>query len=305
MAIDCILDAHASLGESPVWDAGAQRLYWVDILAPALHCLDPATGRNRTFPMPSAIGCVALTDDHRLLVALGDGLHLFDPHTGTLIFVAHPEGDVAGNRYNDGKVAPDGRFFVGTMDEAGLRRPTGALYRLDPDGAAHRVDAGFVVSNGLAWSADGGTMFHSDSKGRKLWRCAYDISTGAVSGRTLIAEPDEAVGRPDGGATDRAGFYWSAGISAGVLNRWRADGTLDRRIELPCRSPTMPCFGGADMKTIFVTSAGGAHGEAGSLDGGIFAIDSPVAGVAVARFPASRLAARSLPGRPLDSMVAP
>src|SRR5919205_4033059 len=172
----CVLDARAELGECPVWSAEEQALYWVDIRAPALHRLDPATGADRTWPMPSRIGSFGLRESGGAVVALEDGFSLLDLDTGELTFVAGPER-VPGTRFNDGKVSPDGRFFAGTMDEDQLSRPIGALFRLDPDGTSHRVIDSLIVSNGLAWSADGATMFHSDSKGQVIWAYEYDQGT--------------------------------------------------------------------------------------------------------------------------------
>jgi sugar lactone lactonase YvrE len=285
--VTCVLDARAELGECPVWSAEEQALYWVDIRAPALHRLDPATGARRTWAMPSRIGSFGLRESGGAVVALEDGFSLLDLETGELTFVAGPER-VPGTRFNDGKVSPDGRFFAGTMDEASLSRPIAALYRLDPDLTLHRVIGDLIVSNGLAWTADGRTMFHSDSKGQVIWAYEYDPATGGVSGRRVVARPTEEVGRPDGAATDVAGYYWSAGISAGVLNRWSPDGRLDRTVPLPCSNPTAPCFGGPDMRTIFVTSL--RHDlpadvlAAKPLSGGIFAVRVDVPGVPIGRF---------------------
>jgi sugar lactone lactonase YvrE len=285
--VRCVLDARAGLGECPVWSAHEHALYWVDIRAPALHRLDPDSRVTRTWPMPSPIGSFGLRDAGGAVVALVDGFHLLDFATGNLTFLAGPE-PVAGTRFNDGKVAPDGRFFAGTMDEEQLARPIAALYRLDPDGCLTTAVEGLVVSNGLAWSADGTTMFHSDSKAQVVWIYDYDPRTGAVGNRRELARPTEEQGRPDGGATDEKGYYWSAGISAGVLNRWGPDGSLDRSIPLPCSNPTAPCFGGPDLRTIFVTSL--RHDLPADvladkpLSGGIFAVRVDVPGVPVARF---------------------
>jgi len=286
--VRCVLDARAELGECPVWSADEQILYWVDILAPALHRLDPETGARRTWPMPSRIGSFGLRESGGAVVALVDGFHLLDFDTGELRFVAGPPAQIGGTRFNDGKVSPDGRFFAGTMDEAQLSRPIAALYRLDPDGSLHRAVEGLVVSNGLAWSADGQTMFHSDSKSQVVWTYDYDLGSGAIAGRRELARPTEGQGRPDGGATDEKGYYWSAGISAGVLNRWAPDGSLDQAIPLPCARPTAPCFGGRDLRTIFVTSL--RHDLPADvlaekpLSGGIFAVRVDVPGVPIARF---------------------
>jgi sugar lactone lactonase YvrE len=285
--VTCVLDARAQLGECPVWSAQEQALYWVDIHAPALHLLDPATGATRTWPVPSRIGSFGLRETGGAVVALVDGFHLLDLDTGELSFLVGPE-HVPGTRFNDGKVSPDGRFWAGTMDEESLSRPVAALYRLDPDHSLHRMVDDLVVSNGLAWTADGRTMFHSDSKGPVIWAYDHDPDHGTLSGRREVARPTEEIGRPDGAAADEKGFYWSAGISAGVLNRWSPDGRLDRSIPLPCSNPTAPCFGGPDMRTIFVTSL--RHGVAPDvlaakpLSGGIFAVRVDVPGVPIGRF---------------------
>ena len=286
--VTCVLDAKAELGECPVWSAEEQALYWVDIYAPALHRLDPATGASRSWVLPRRVGSFGLRESGGVVAALADGFHLLDLDTGDLSFLAGPEQQVPGTRFNDGKVSPDGRFWAGTMDEETLSRPIAALYRLDPDGSLHRMVDGLIVSNGLAWSGDGRTMFHSDSKGQVIWAYDYDSERGTVANRRVVARPTEEIGRPDGAAADMDGYYWSAGISAGVLNRWAPDGRLDRTIPLPCSNPTMPCFGGRDLKTIFVTSL--RHDvpadvlAAKPLSGGIFAVEVEVPGVPVARF---------------------
>ncbi len=289
--VRCLLDARAILGESPVWAADEQALYWCDILAPALHRLDLASGALRTWPMPEPIGSFGLRQGGGAVVALRRSFRRFDFASGRLEPLAEPEpGEAPGEadiRFNDGKVSPEGRFWAGTMDEK-LSRPLGALYRLDADGSCRRVVDGLVVSNGLAWSADGRTMFHSDSRAPAIYAYDYDPAAGTLANRRIVARPTEDIGRPDGAATDVEGYYWSAGISAAVLNRWAPDGRLDRRIPLPCAAPTMPCFGGPEMKTIFLTSL--RHNlpaeklAASPLSGGIFALDVDVPGVPVAKF---------------------
>jgi sugar lactone lactonase YvrE len=288
VGVSCVLDARAELGECPVWAADEQALYWVDILAPSLNRFDPATGNNVSWAMPESIGSFGLCESGGAVVALRNGFHRFDFASGELTFIANPEADWPDTRFNDGKVSPEGRFWAGTMDEAKLSRPLGSLYRLDPDGRCERVVLGLIVSNGLAWSADGRTMYHSDSKGKVIYAYDYDPASGSIANRRVVACPDEPVGRPDGGATDVEGYYWSAGISAGVLNRWAPDGRLDRQIKLPCAAPTCVAFGGPDLKTLYLTST--RHGlsaeklAASPLSGGLFALDVGVAGVPVARF---------------------
>jgi sugar lactone lactonase YvrE len=286
--IKCILDARARLGEGPVWSVTEQALYWVDILAPALHRLEPASGATRSWTMPAAIGSFGLREHGGAIVALRNGIHLFDFASEKLTFVAHPEAAIATNRFTDGKVSPDGRFWVGTMDDRPKRDQTGALYRFDPDGSWHKMVGELYVSNGLAWSPDGRIMYHSDSTAAKIWAYDYDLNSGAISHQRVLAEPTNEIGRPDGAATDHEGYYWSAGVSAGTLNRWSPDGKLERQIDMPCSAPTMPCFGGPELKTLYITSL--THNQpadklaAKPLSGGIFAIEVDVPGVPIATF---------------------
>ncbi len=252
--IESLIDFPLGTGEGPCWDAATGMLYFVDIPAPALYRLDPATKRIDRFAMPGTIGSFGLAADGRAIVALRHGVHMFDFRTGKFEFVVHPEPTPATNRLNDGKVGPDGRFWVGTMDDRSTKEPVAALYRIDWDGKATRIVDGLIVSNGLAWSPDGRTLYHSDSRQRFLQAFDYDVATGNVSNRRKIRSFEDDEGRPDGAAMDSEGYYWSAGVSAGCLNRIAPDGTIERKVTLPLAAPTMPCFGGDDLKTLFVTS---------------------------------------------------
>lgn len=285
-AIRSVEDApRAQVGESPVWDAASGLLWWVDIRAPALHRTDPRSGSTRSWPLAEPVGSLGLCRSGAVLLALRSGIHRFDPRDGALDLVAAPERDRPMNRLNDGKVSPEGRFLVGSMDDRPEKQATGALWRLDPGAAACALLAeGLFVSNGLAWSPDGRTLWHSDSRASVIWTWDYDPASGAIRNRREIARPSADTGRPDGAAVDAEGAYWSAGVSAGRLNRWLPDGTLDRVVELPLRAPTMPCFGGPEMRTLYVTSLRPAAGEPMPLDGALLALDVGVAGVPVARF---------------------
>lgn len=286
--VRCVLDARATIGESPVWSAEEQVLYWVDSLAPALYRLDPYSGTQQSWWMPDLIGSLGLREGRGAVVALRNGLNLLDFDTGALTLIApDPEDDRPSTRLNDGKVGPDGRFWVGGMDHEHPRGPISGLYRLDADHSLHQMLNGLTVSNGLAWSPDGKTMYHADTPTQTIHSYDYDPETGAIANPRILASGPET-GFPDGGATDMEGFYWSAGVRAGVLNRWSPDGRLDRQIELPIPRPTCPCFGGPDMKTIFVTSLRTHMSEQELAEnpqsGGIFAVDVDVPGTPVARY---------------------
>ena len=288
VAVRCVIDAKNTVGESPVWSAAEQALYWVDILAPAVHRWQPASGERREWPLPAAVGSIGLREGGGLVVALRSGFHLFDLDAGALTFLAHPEPERPTNRLNDGKVAPDGAFWAGTMDDRPDKEAVGALYRLGPDHRCQRMLAGVKVSNGLAWSPDGATLYHSDSRAGAIWRHAHDMSTGAIGPREVFVTMQPGWGRPDGGATDVEGCYWGCGIAAGRVNRFSAEGELLAWIELPVTHPTMPCFGGPELKTLYVTSLreNFTPDQLGAtpLAGGVFAVDLDVAGTPVALY---------------------
>lgn len=284
------------LAEAPTWDGQANRLWWADIEARALHALDFEAGadttltplEHRSYGFDRKVCSIALTRSGRLLLALADGVYFFTPATGALELLVRPEPDRPEHSLNDGKVGPDGAFWVGSIEETPERSPVGSLYRISADGRCRRISTGYRVSNGLAWSADGRAMFHSDSRGPTIDRWDFDPATGMVGSRTAIRTLTDRLGRPDGGACDLAGGYWSAGVSAGCLNRFDFDGRLEQRIDLPEPRPTMPCFAGPDMQTLFVTTA--RHGlDAAALQrhpgaGRLLMLRVSVAGVPVKRF---------------------
>lgn len=278
-----VLDQPLHVGESPTWDGRTGDLWLVDILAPAVLRLH-ADGEVSRFPMPALTGCLALCESGRIAVALQTGVHLMDPQTGHLELFCDPDSGRADSRLNDGKVGPDGHFWVGTRDEAIPQTRNGRLYRVAPDGTFSQVLDGLKTSNGLAWSADGRTLFHSDSSQQFLQSFDFDPQTGALGPARRLKDFTNAEGRPDGAATDMAGFYWSAGVLDGKLNRISPDGEIVEVYQLPVNGPTMPCFGGDDLKTLFITSLRRKEGTVDE-EGTVIAFEVEVPGVPVPRFP--------------------
>lgn len=278
---------HCGLGESPLWDDRRGWLYCVDIAGHWLHALTLDGTLRRSWPMPGPAAALGLCVSGRVLVALGHRFYRLDPDSGALSdFAQLPAEEPAVTRLNDGKVGPDGAFWVGTMDDRpGEKAPVGALYRLAGDGSIRRIADGLIIANGVAFSADGRALYHADTRGRWIDRWQLDPATGAVAGRErLVADIDEATGRPDGAACDGAGLYWSCGVSAGVLNGWDGRGRLAARYEVPVPAPTMPCFCGPDLRQLVVTSHAQGRAAEHPLSGGLFLATMPTSGVAVARF---------------------
>jgi sugar lactone lactonase YvrE len=244
------------VGEAPNWDGQTDSLLWIDIRAPAVLRLNPQTAELSTWVLPEVVGAMGLASAGSVALALKDSLALLDLETGLLTRLHTVAGEPEHNRLNDGKVSPGGRWFVfGSMDDRPTdKQPTGALYATSRSGPVKRLWQGLTVANGIAFSPDAGTLYFSDSAAGRVWHAPWDEDQGAMGRPALLCSPDEAAGRPDGAAVDSEGHYWSAGVSAGCLNRFAADGTLLHRLPLPCRAPTMPCFGGATLDNVYVTS---------------------------------------------------
>ncbi len=247
------LDLETPLGEGPVWDDARGLLWFVDILLPAIFSYTPATGSLERHAMPDAVTSIGLTADERLIVSLRKDVCFFTPSTGALDHLVTPEPDRAMNRLNDGKVGPDGAFWVGSMHATRPAQPTAALYRIVADGTCTRMIDGIRVSNGLAWSPDNLTLYHADSREPAIRAWDFDPTTGTIAKPRLLASPTEEQGLPDGAAVDTDGNYWSAGVTGGCINVFSPEGELLKTIAVPIAAPTMPCFGGDDGKTLFVT----------------------------------------------------
>jgi sugar lactone lactonase YvrE len=266
------------LGESPLWHPREQALYWVDFYGPTVHRLDPETGVHRQWRIDAAptIGSLCFTDDERLLLALENGVYLFDTADGQLTFVADPNMGRPGIGYNDAKVDRDGRYWVGTW-EMSERAPRGILYRLDSDGRVTVGDSGFIVCNGPAFSPSGEILYFSDSAGRRLLAYDLDRATGALSEPRLLVQFGENDGMPDGLCVDGAGAIYCAHYGGGRVSRFSAAGERLEVLPLPVRNVTSCCLGGSRFDTLFVTTAEDA-GE-NPFDGALFARNVAVTGL--------------------------
>lgn len=253
------LGAHRCLlGESPLWHPTEGQLYAVDIPGRQVLRWRADASAPEAWPQDAEPGCIAARVGGGLLVARRDGLWALDTDTGTQRLVSAPPYDPARLRFNDGKVDPAGRFWVGSISDA--REPEAVLYRFDAGHFAAQVP-GLTTSNGLAWSPDGRRLHWSDTKAHRIYVADFDAATGALSSPRVFAEfkpraaGERYGGRPDGAAMDVEGCYWSAMFEGGCLLRIAPSGEVVQRVELPVTCPTMPTFGGADLRTLFVTTA--------------------------------------------------
>jgi sugar lactone lactonase YvrE len=251
----------AVLGESPFWHPREQVLYYCDIAGRRLNRFDPQRDDLVHWDFDSEPACCAPRLDGDLLLGMRDGLWRFDPESARLRRIAKPPYDPKTERFNDGKCDPQGRFWVGTIYEP--REPKAVLYCL-VDGVLERRAEGITTLNGLGWSPSGSTLYWSDTRAHTIYAAGFDPATGEPSGRHVFASfppkpegplPDDYGGRPDGAAVDVEGCYWVAMFEGRRVLRLSPDGEVLREVRLPVRCPTMPCFGGHDLKTLYITTS--------------------------------------------------
>jgi len=284
----CVVDAHDALGECCLWCPVTRRLWWVDILKPCLQSYDPANCEHRAYPLPGKYcGCAALRRSGGFVVALDTGLHSFDPATGKLSLLVHPEPDEPGNRYNDGRCDRRGRLWMGTMD-ASIRRASGSFYRVGADRSVLRLFDGITVPNSTAFSPDDRTLYFADTPRHVIWAFDLNLHAGMIGERRVFADLTARNGLPDGSCVDSEGFLWNAEYGGHRLTRYAPDGRPDRTIEVPVTNPTCCCFGGDSLDTLYVTSAAAApkpgQSTPASMEGGLLALHVSVRGLPEAAF---------------------
>jgi sugar lactone lactonase YvrE len=273
--------SEVAFGEAPVWDSRSEALYWVDCQAKQLLCLEPDTGRLQSRSLPHFPGSYAVRASGGLLMAYRNGLACIELDSGAHTPIpTHVDFDR--ERFNDGKCDRKGRFWVGTMDRK-LEGPAGALYRVDADLSVQRVLEGFVVSNGIAFSPDDRTMYHTDSRRGLIFAYEYDCDRGIIGNQRTFLQIPEGQGRPDGCTVDAEGHLWVSEIGAGRIGRFDPSGRRVRTIELPVRRPSSVMFGGGDLRTLYAVSMryGCTEQELREkpLAGCLFVIDAGVAGL--------------------------
>ena len=269
-----------ALGESPFWYPSEQRLYWVDIPGKRI-CRVAVDGLQASGPvehwqLDQEPGCIAPVQGGGLVMALRNGIYRAREWGGPLHKLADAPYDTTKQRFNDGKCDAQGRFWAGSLYEP-KDQALGALYMLDGQGLhcmLGGVQDGVVTANGLAWSPDGRTAYWADTAAHQVRAFDFDAATGQLSAPRVFHQRapkpvgwawDSATpygGRPDGAAVDAEGGYWSAQYEGGRLLRLSPKGEVLAEVPVPAMCPTMPCLGGADLCTLFVTTASQGRGAA-------------------------------------------
>lgn len=277
---ECIWPLGAELGEGPVWSKADKAVYFVDIKRKHVHRYATETHETMTWPAPSEPCFIVPASDGGFVCGLRKGLYRFDPLTGAFDKLKDVERDQPINRLNDGFVDSQGYLWFGSMDDQ-EDAPTGALYRVNDSGEIERRDEGYVIPNGPAASPDRRTLYHTDTLGRTIY--AFDLDErGALSNKRAFINV-QGTAHPDGMAVDAEGCLWVSLFGGGCIERYSTEGKQIDTVAFPCSNITKLVFGGADLRTAYVTTAlkglSEAKRERETLGGGLFAFRTPVPGL--------------------------
>ncbi len=278
----------SELGEGAIWDEQQGVLYWVDILGNKVNRFEPRNRSNLAYDVGESVGTVVLSRDNRLLLGLRTGMAWLDPDTGRVTHLADPESDKPHTRLNDGKCDPKGRFWVGSICE---REPRfdGGLYCLDTDLTLTQKLSGIQCSNGLVWTSDRTTFYYIDTPTHEIWGFDYELESGNIKKKRVVAKLAEALGSPDGMAIDSEDHLWVALYHGHqVLRINPKGGQIELAIPVPATNVTSVAFGGAELDDLYITTArAGLSPEQRAsepLAGSLFRVRVPYRGVTANRF---------------------
>lgn len=277
-----LIDSQCALGEGPIWHPGRQQLFFFDINEQTLFAVTSVGEIADSWLFNETIAAAAIIDDHTLALATDTGLKEFDLSTGGMNRINEIEADKPDTRTNDSRVHPSGAFWIGTMTRSEQEAPIGAVYHYRA-GALTTLKSGIKIPNATCFSPDGRIAYWTDTPTKKIMKVETDPATGLPVGEwTVFADVSEGRGYPDGAVVDSEGYLWNAKWGGSCVVRHAPDGSIDRVIEVPVSQVTCPAFGGADLKTLFITTANknlsAEQLAAEKVAGGLFVIDVDVAG---------------------------
>ena len=277
----CVCATESQLGEGPIWVPQERALWFVDIRQQRICRLEPATATVRHWQAPGKVSFVLPTQSGVFLVGLPGAVARFNPVDGRFETVLHLAQEPSGNRLNDACIDPAGRLWFGSMDDA-EQTPTGGLYSWSGAGPEAKHDAGYVISNGPAFSPDGRVMYHTDTLKREIYR--FDVAEGGhLKHKQTLIRVEPSAGWPDGTTIDSEGCLWVALYGGWSVRRYSPGGELLQSVSVPCANITKVAFGGDDLRTVYVTTArkelSAADLESQPQAGGLFAFAVDVPGL--------------------------
>ena len=266
-----------AVAESPLWDDKNNKLLFVDILGKCVFIFNYLTGEFIKYDVGQQVGCIALCDNDNILLAMEDGIYIMTPDGEQRL--AHQPVQIKGRRFNDGKVGPDGCFYVGTTDYDG----NGAFYRLK-NGVLEELFDGCGCSNGIDWSSDGKKMFYCDTALQKIEVFDFDIKTHGLSNRRTVSLIDKNIGMPDGFAMDSNDDIWLGLWNGNAIIQVKKDGSIGERIDVPAKKVSSCCFAGEHLTDLVITTASKDDEVTYPLSGSLFSKKMNVKGKKSFRF---------------------
>ena len=245
-----------TLGEGVLWNRHTDSAWWTDIQESRIYEYDPESRKLRSRDTPYRVACFGFVEGSSdLVVAFDSGIARFAPDSGAVDWLVAPGCLADGLRFNDGRIDPRGRFWVGAMvEDRSIPEGSAALYCYEPGaGLAERI-TGVTIANGLCWSPDAAVMYFADSPRSTIRAYGFDLASGLPSAPRLFARTDPGV-HPDGSTVDADGGVWNAQWGGGQVLRYAPDGHIDQVLRLPVSQPTCVAFGGPDLDLLFVTTA--------------------------------------------------
>ncbi|MFK3661971.1 SMP-30/gluconolactonase/LRE family protein [Scandinavium sp. NPDC088450] len=278
---EVLFDYTGHLPECPTWSESEQALYWADILEYEIHRYDLRSGDHQVLQFPEEVGCFALRENGGFIVALRSAIWLSDKHGLLVRKICDNPGNPQLARFNDGGTDRDGRFYAGTFWGPGDYNGA-LLVRVDNQLKPKVIQCDIHGANGLAFSADKKWMYTSDTPNGVVYRTPLD-NEGEPGQRDVFHQFSAGEGIPDGAAIDEEGCYWSAMFDGWRVVRFSPEGKILEEHRLPVRCPTMVCFGGEEMKTLFITTTrenmSAEEVRQYPLSGAIFTLPVSVAGM--------------------------
>ena len=275
-----LIECSNVIGECPLWDSVREQLFWIDIDLGLLYIYDPKDSSVKIDNTGQKIGCIALTETDRLILATQFGFAFHrpgDPQPQNFLYVIPKESN---SMFNDGKISPVGDFWVGSKGPKG----TAKLYRLHHDLTVSVVFEGISISNGIGWSLDGRFFYHTDSLDRVIYR--YSLKNNELTNKEAFYTP--SAGTPDGLTIDSDGNLWVAIWDGGRVVQLSPEGKELAQILLPVSRPTSVAFGGTDLRTLYITSASvdftDKEKNAQPYSGALFSIHLQATGLPAQRF---------------------
>ena len=276
----CVWPLEAELGEGPIWSRVEEAVWFVDIKKDRVHRFEPASRRKRSYETPANPSFIVPARGGSFIVGTQSGLHRFDPKTGDFVLLFEVEPELRSNRLNDGALDPKGRLWFGSMDND-EKQKSGSLFRLDRSGPT-AVDSGIAITNGPTFSPDGRILYHTDTRQKTIY--AFDVADdGSVSGKRVFVTIEHGAGHPDGSVTDAEGCVWTCLFFGWAARRYSPAGELIDTVRFPCSNITKMAFGGADLRTVYATTAihllSAEQRAAQPFAGGLFRFEVDVPGL--------------------------